>query len=130
MQGCISSARRTSSTLPPVGEIAGKEGDPPSARLESCPFAGALCGDDVPCSTCISPSPSDESSKLDEFVIHGMGLSKGVLLPGAVVAGLNGEFVREEERSIGDVEFEVVVEACPRIEVSPAPGERENVSAT
>lgn len=85
----------TSSTRPPVGEIAGSEGDPPSANEESCPFMGVVCGEEEEVSGCIS-SPS-ESSKAE--VIQGIGESSGET---------EGE---AEERSIGLVEFEDIVEA-------------------
>ena len=88
-------AELTSSTRPPVGEIAGSEGEPPSANEESCPFIGVVCGDDEDGSGCIS-SPS-ESSKAD--VIHGIGESKG---------DAEGE---ADERSIGLVELDDIVEA-------------------
>jgi hypothetical protein len=52
-------------------------------------------------------------------VIQGIGESRGEA---------EGEGVAE--RSIGLVEVEDVVEACPSIEVSAGPGERANVSAT
>lgn len=107
--------------------MAGNEGEPPSANDESCPLTGGLCGDEVEASNCIS-SPS-ESSNDDEFVIQGIGESKGV----AVVAGLKGEEEEgdaEAERSMGEVELEDIVEACPNMDVSPDPGDNEYVSAT
>lgn len=109
-----------------MGEIAGNEGEPPSASDESCPLTGALWGEEVEGSNCIS-SPS-ESSNDDEFVIHGIGESNGV----AEVAGLKGddEEEAEAERSMGEVELDDIVEACPNMDVSPAPGDSENVSAT
>lgn len=87
----------TSSTRPPVGEIAGKEGEPPSASEESCPFIGVEWGEEEDGSGCIS-SPS-ESSKEEADVIQGIGDRRGE-------AEGDGE-----DRSIGLVELDDIVEA-------------------
>lgn len=109
-----------------MGEIAGKDGEPPSASDESCPLTGALCGDEVPaCSSCIAPSPSSEADEDEAFVIHGIGDSKGE------ADGEGDDEVNDEERSIGlVVELDDIVDACPNIEVSAGPGESANVSDT
>lgn len=119
----------TSSTLPPVGDIAGNWGEPPSANEESCPFTAATCGDELDPSAAaplllllfpsIISSLSESSNDDEACVIHGIGDSRGE------------DEGDGEERNIGlVVELEEVVEACPSIEVSAGPGDKAYVSAT
>lgn len=69
-------ASLTSSTRPPVGDSAGRDGDPPSASEASWPLTGTTKGDDDEPSR--RRSSASESSNEEEAVIHGIGESSGL----------------------------------------------------
>ena len=57
-EGVSRRSSRTSSTRPPVGDTAGSDGEPPSARDESCPLIAAVFGEErtsFRCSSSVAP---------------------------------------------------------------------------